>query len=225
MKGNNPKRAAEQGTGLNLKVKKIFKTLQGEGPNVGVPAIFIRLGGCNLACKFCDTDFEEFEERSLDSILTDVKLLSLNEVGNRTVNLAVITGGEPFRQPINALCTELIGNNFSVQIETNGTLYREIPREVEIICSPKIAFNKYIAVREDLLKHITAFKFLISANIAEYSTVPELGQKDYNIPVYVQAMDEYDQGINAKNRKLAIDIALNNGYRLSYQIHKNLGIE
>ena len=41
----------------------------------------------------------------------------------------------------------------------------------------------------------------------------------------VQAMDEYKEEINIQNLKLAVDIAINNGYRLSYQIHKDLGIE
>jgi len=79
MRGNNLKRAAEFGDGSVLKVQKIFKTLQGEGPNVGVPAIFVRLGGCNLACTFCDTDFEEFVEISLDEIIFKVRQLSLND--------------------------------------------------------------------------------------------------------------------------------------------------
>jgi organic radical activating enzyme len=58
MRGNNPIRPPEQGDGMILQVKSIFATIQGEGPNVGTPAVFIRLGGCNLACEFCDTSFE-----------------------------------------------------------------------------------------------------------------------------------------------------------------------
>ncbi len=225
MRGNNPKRIAEFGDGLVLKVQKIFKTLQGEGPNVGVPAIFIRLGGCNLACSFCDTDFEDFIEVALDEIIYKTQQLSLNDKGTKSVKLVVITGGEPLRQQIAPLCNVLLKNNYAVQIETNGTIYREIPKEVEIICSPKVVAGKYLSVRNDLLPNITAFKFLISSNIAEYSSVPELGQKQCNIPVFVQAMDEYQEEINIQNRKLAVDIAINNSYRLSYQIHKNLGIE
>ncbi|CAN0594227.1 unnamed protein product, partial [Ectocarpus sp. 12 AP-2014] len=58
MFGDNPIRPPEKGDGLHLMVKQIFKTLQGEGPHVGTPSIFVRLGGCNLACDFCDTEFE-----------------------------------------------------------------------------------------------------------------------------------------------------------------------
>ncbi|GAB4164841.1 MAG: 7-carboxy-7-deazaguanine synthase QueE [Rickettsiaceae bacterium] len=225
MLGNNPKRAPEPGDGLVLKVKKIFKTLQGEGPNAGVPAIFVRLGGCNLACSFCDTDFEDYTEIKLQDLLSEVRSLSLNISGDRSVHLVVITGGEPFRQQITPFCRELISLGFAVQVETNGTLYREVPKEVEIICSPKVVAGKYLSIREELLPNISALKFLISANIKEYSSVPELGQRIYGIPVFVQSMDEFDSEINKRNCGLAIDIAINSGYRLSYQMHKNLGIE
>ena len=225
MFGDNPIRPPITGEGSILSVKNIFKTLQGEGPYVGVAAIFIRLGGCNLACSFCDTEFEGYQELSVPAIIKTTEKLSLNDKEKRSVNLVVITGGEPFRQPINFLCQQLLGAGFSVQIETNGTLYREIPDAVDIICSPKVSNKKYLSVREDLLPRITAFKFLISSNMEDYSSVPELGQTKYNIPVFVQAMDEYQPNINAKNQKMAVNLAINNGYQLSYQIHKNLGIE
>ncbi len=225
MLGNNPRRGAEVSNGFNLKVKNIFKTLQGEGPNVGMPSIFIRLGGCNLSCIFCDTDFEDFEELPLEQILDIVCQLSLNDQDIRVINLIVITGGEPFRQEISPICQALLDLNYSVQIETNGTIYRPIPKQVEIICSPKVVNTKYLSIREDMLERINAFKFLISTNIIDYFTVPELGQTKYNIPVYVQSMDEYNREINIKNKKHTVYIALNNNYRLSYQIHKDLNIE
>lgn len=225
MLGDNPIRGPEKGDGSFLMVKNIFKTLQGEGPNVGTPSIFIRLGGCNLACNFCDTEFEDFTQYSVDKILSITQNMSLNSESHRSINLVVITGGEPMRQPINKLCSELIKQGFAVQIETNGTIYRELPKQVEIICSPKIVNGKYYQIREDLLAKITAFKFLISTSREEYSKVPDLRQKEYKIPVYVQAMDELQTNINIENRKLAVEIAINNGYRLSYQIHKELGIE
>lgn len=69
MFGNNLKRPVVKGDGRSLSIKSIFKTLQAEGAYCGVPAIFIRLGGCNLACSFCDTEFEDYLEKSLDEII------------------------------------------------------------------------------------------------------------------------------------------------------------
>ena len=225
MLGNNPKRPAEFGDGNILKVQRIFKTLQGEGPNVGLSAIFIRLGGCNLACSFCDTEFEDYKEIALDQILQTIKQLSLNQTNQRSVGLVVITGGEPFRQTISLLCTKILELGFAVQIETNGTLYRPLPKQVEIICSPKVVSGKYLSINSELLPNITALKFLVSKNQIGYSTIPELGRAKYNIPVFIQPMDEQDAVINQQNKNLAVHIALNQGYRLSYQIHKELNIE
>lgn len=62
-----------------LEVVKIFHTLQGEGPFAGTPAIFVRLGGCNLQCKFCDTEFDHFNSLSISDIIEKSYLLILNQ--------------------------------------------------------------------------------------------------------------------------------------------------
>lgn len=220
MRGNNPIRKPLNHDGGTLEVKKIFPTLQGEGPNTGAPAVFIRLGGCNLACAFCDTDFEDYSEMAVAEIMERVKTLAEN-----THKLAVITGGEPLRQNIAPLCEKLLSEGFKVQIETNGTLYRELPPEVEIVCSPKNTGRGYFPVREDLLPRVNAFKFIISADGNGYNHVGEVGQEKFGTPVYVQPMDEYDAKRNADNLALALKLAQEHGYRLSLQTHKILGIE
>lgn len=224
MLGDNPKRPATQGDGNILEVQEIFATIQGEGTNAGVPAIFIRLGGCNLACNFCDTEFESFRSISLGDIINEVQKLSLNSKNIRSYNLVVITGGEPFRQPIEKLCKSLLDENFSIQIETNGTLYREIPEQVEIICSPKNTGKGYVRIREDILKRTNAFKFLISEDCKDYSDVPEVGQSDYNIPVFIQPMDEQNAKKNRNNLEKVINLSRENNYRVSLQLHKIMQI-
>lgn len=226
MFGNNPKRMSINDDGQFLYVQNIFKTIQGEGPNVGMPSIFIRLGGCNLACEFCDTEFETFQKENIDDILTKVKSLINTDVKHDFQWLIVITGGEPFRQSIESLCDKLILLGVRVQIETNGTLFRkDLHQDVEIICSPKVVNGKYHPIRDDLLKRIMALKFIISAHIKGYETVPDIGQSKYDIPIFVQPMDEYNKDKNQLNEKLALKLALANGYRLSMQIHKILGVE
>ncbi len=225
MFGKNPIRKPVTGDGSELDIQSIFPTLQGEGIYAGFPSIFVRLGGCNLACRFCDTEFESYNTMKLDEIIAQVSKESINSEGVRVRNLAVITGGEPMRQPIEKLCELLINDGYMVQIETNGTIYRKLPSSVDIVCSPKVSGNKYHRIREDLLPSISAFKFIISAHQKEYSSVQDVGQSVYKTPVYVQPMDEYDEQMNIANTKLAVKLALENGYRLSLQTHKYLGIE
>ena len=225
MFGDNPIRGLEKGDGSSLFVQSIFPTFQGEGPYVGWPSIFIRLGGCNLACSFCDTEFESFKEVSLVDVLAKTDELSGRAGDAFTHKLVVITGGEPLRQPIATLCDELIKNGYKVQIETNGTLYRDLHKDVDIVCSPKNTGNGYHIIREDLLKRINAFKFIISAHDKLYSDVGDVGQCVNDTPVYVQPMDECDAVKNKENLALAMDIATKGGNRLCIQMHKVVGIE
>ena len=219
MFGKNPIRPPKKGDGSQLKVVEIFPTLQGEGPFVGHPAVFVRLGGCNLACSFCDTEFEAFEEMDLISVIARVEKLAAN-----THDLVVITGGEPLRQNIAPLCEALLAKGLRVQIETNGTLWRPLPEAVNIICSPKVTDGKYHPLRPDLLARVDALKFIVSADDADYCAVGEVGQAGRAIPIYVQPMDAYDPAKNAANAAHALALAQTGGYRLSVQMHKVWGI-
>lgn len=225
MHGTNPIRPPLSGDGQQLDVQEIFPTLQGEGPYAGWPAVFLRLGGCNLACGFCDTEFESFTGAGMAEIAARINELAASEGGVRLRKLVVITGGEPLRQPIAPLCEALLEAEFKVQIETNGTLFRPLPEGVEIVCSPKNTGTGYHPLREDLLARVNALKFILSALDPLYREVPEVGQSRYGIPVYVQPMDEGDATKNARNLAYATELAMKQGLRLSLQLHKIAGIE
>ncbi len=139
-------------------------------------------------------------------------------------NLVVITGGEPFRQPIERLCERLEELGFVVQLETNGTIFRKLPDSVQIVCSPKSVNSVYCRPHVDLLPHISALKFLISASEKNYDHVPELGQSEFQIPVYLQPMDQMDEAKNSENLKLTLELVYRFGYKLSLQIHKIIGV-
>lgn len=218
MFGQNPKRAFAKGDGNNLAVQEIFPTIQGEGPYAGWPSVFIRLGGCNLACSFCDTEFESFKEMTLSNIIAQVHYFSTAPV----LPLIVITGGEPFRQPLGALTDALLAEGYTIQIETNGTLYQPLDARVHIVCSPKAVQGRYGTLRPDLLNRVDALKFLISRDISPYDSVPDVGI--CNAPIYVQPMDEYEDAKNAANLAHTLMLIRTHGYRLSLQIHKVLGI-
>lgn len=220
MFGNNPIRSPVKSDGQSLEVQHIFPTLQGEGPFTGHPAVFVRLGGCNLACSFCDTEFESFRPMALADIMARVL-----ELSGGVRRLAVITGGEPMRQNIVPLCAALLAGGFTVQVETNGTLLQPVPREVHIVCSPKNAGHGYSPLRDDVLARAQALKFIVSHRDPLYRDVPDVGQSRFGTPVYVQPMDEYDAAANALNRAHAAQLAQEFGYILSLQTHKIVGFE
>ena len=101
-----------------MRINEIYRSLQGEGIDSGRITTFIRMTGCNLRCKFCDTtySYEEGEEMSVDEVF--------NEIIKHNNRLICITGGEPLTQldELNALQDRLIISDYSVSIETNGSL-------------------------------------------------------------------------------------------------------
>lgn len=224
MFGNNPKRSiVTSSSPLSYFVKEIFKTIQGEGVYVGMTSVFLRLGGCNLACSFCDTDFEDFYQMLACDIVDKIHQLSQNEQGDKIVKLVVITGGEPFRQDIAPLCKMLLDQNYLVQIETNGTIFRDIHLDVYITCSPKAHRQKYIKLDPRMIERANSLKFIISTNLKPYNTLPSW-INDFQGEVFLQPMDQYDQKQNLLNRNLTVEMALSNNYRISLQIHKIINV-
>lgn len=96
---------------------EIFYSLQGEGTRCGTPAVFLRLAGCNLACKWCDTK-HSWQNGISCSISETVRLIK-----NFNCQSLVITGGEPLLQQeaLLQLLDNLPADTF-VEIETNGTI-------------------------------------------------------------------------------------------------------
>ena len=140
-----------------LDVCEIFYSLQGEGPYVGTPSVFLRLGGCKPPyCPFCDTKYawSEFRKYSLSKLI--------NEIKNYRCKNIVITGGEPFIQ-WNAGLDKLVGHLTSfcsfIQFETSGKV--EIPEGIpgKIVCSPKYLEGKWQFV-ENNFSRCDYFKFI-----------------------------------------------------------------
>jgi 7-carboxy-7-deazaguanine synthase len=101
-----------------MKLVEIFKSIQGEGKNQGIPCVFIRLAGCNLACSWCDTPHSHDGGEEFDN---DKIVRSVDESGCKEV---CITGGEPLLQvaELRVLLARLSRLGYSIEIETNGTI-------------------------------------------------------------------------------------------------------
>jgi 7-carboxy-7-deazaguanine synthase len=102
---------------MSLMVSEIFRSVQGESTFAGIPCVFVRLAGCNLRCRYCDSTYarEDGEEMELTAILDQVSAYG--------IELVEITGGEPlFQSDTATLAGALCNMGHVVLIETNGSL-------------------------------------------------------------------------------------------------------
>ena len=126
-------------------VNELFYSLQGEGANTGCAAVFCRFAGCNLwsgrevdradaDCNFCDTDFVGGEKyKSAGKLAKEILKLWPAKAEYRFV---ILTGGEPGLQVDDALVEALQNLDFTIAIESNGTI--ELPHGIDWVCiSPK----------------------------------------------------------------------------------------
>ncbi len=100
-----------------LRITEIFLSIQGEAASVGWPTVFVRLTGCPLRCRWCDTAyaFQGGQWLSFDQIVADVERHGVRHV--------CVTGGEPLAQPnCRGLLARLAEAGFEVSIETSGSL-------------------------------------------------------------------------------------------------------
>lgn len=94
-----------------------FFTLQGEGYHTGKAAYFIRLGGCDVGCSWCDTRFS-WDQGLFPLVETSVIVQHVIDSGADSV---VVTGGEPLMWNLDTLCKKLKDSNISTYIETSGS--------------------------------------------------------------------------------------------------------
>lgn len=130
---------------LRLPVSEFFgPTLQGEGPAAGRLASFVRLGGCNLACSWCDSPYTWDSSRF--NLREEITLTDVDELVRSipAAPIIVITGGEPLMNQRHrawpVFLRGLKGQGYEVHIETNGTIVpNEVTRELVdvFIVSPK----------------------------------------------------------------------------------------
>lgn len=226
----------------SLKVNSLWYTIQGEGPDAGCPAIFLRLSHCNLKCFFCDTEFEKGEVVPLNILFDEILGLSKHY----SCKLLVVTGGEPFLQNIIPLIEMVNLENIRVSVETAGTAFvKGIERvftnlwfaaENLIVCSPKTP-----KLNAKIIPHIGALKYIVrEGDVDPGDGLPVLSTqregaraKIYRptdglhpgTPIYLQPMDEGSSTLTTRNARFAAEICMRYGYRLSIQVHKLVGVE
>jgi organic radical activating enzyme len=138
--------------GYMLPVMEAFYTVQGEGMHAGTPAYFIRLGGCDVGCVWCDV--KESWEAEKWPILSIEKIVDQAQI--YPGRLVVITGGEPLMYNLNPLTSLLKAKGFSTHIETSGA--HPFTGHFDWVCfSPK----KFKAPHSSIYEHADELKVVI----------------------------------------------------------------
>nr|WP_066735420.1 7-carboxy-7-deazaguanine synthase [Bradyrhizobium sp. CCH5-A9] len=209
---------------MTYAVKEVFKTLQGEGAQMGRAAVFCRFAGCNLwsgrevdrassVCTFCDTDFVGMDGTG-GGRFSDADALAdaiLGEWGSgMTRRYVVLTGGEPLLQVDRALIDALHARHFEIGVETNGT--QAAPDGIDWICvSPKANAKLVQASGHEL-------KLVYPQDLAMPDRFEHLAFDHF----FLQPMDALAADANLA---AAIIYCTNNPrWRLSLQSHKMIGI-
>ncbi|MEI9942953.1 MAG: 7-carboxy-7-deazaguanine synthase QueE [Chitinophagaceae bacterium] len=193
-------------------VMEHFYTLQGEGYHQGRAAYFIRLGGCDVGCVWCDVkeswDAEKHPKYEVESLKSEVK--------NTPSEIVVITGGEPLMHNLNALTKELQDAGLKTHIETSGA--HPLSGDWDWIClSPK----KFKAPLAEVIAAANELKVVIF-NKSDFAWAEKYAAEvSAECKLYLQP--EWDKA--AQMTPLIIDyIKANPQWELSLQIHKYINV-
>lgn len=222
----------------NYKVNELFQTIQGEGMFTGVPAVFVRLQGCDVGCAWCDTkhtwdinpdkqsDLNRLTDRSNES--DRWALVSAQEIVNEinrlgyTANLIVITGGEPCMADLRALTHLLHEYDFQTQVETSGTYPVLVDQNTWVTLSPKVKMRGGKVVLIEALERANEIKHPVG-------TEHDIEQLDELLAQLKSTQDKTIclQPISQKNKATALcsRVCIERNWRLSVQVHKYLGID
>lgn len=205
---------------MKIKINEIFKSIQGEGIQTGLPTTFIRTTGCNLRCSWCDTKYAYDEGRKM----------TIEEIVDRCKNLTVkricLTGGEPLihGEKSVGLIKQLIKEGFEVLVETNGAVdVSNLPKEtmisLDIKCPSSGMSEKMIYENLGFLKKKDQVKFVIN-DAKDYDFAKKIVEK-HKIEDKTNVIFQPVHGDNDFTKlliKKVLDDKLN--IRVGLQIHK-----
>lgn len=213
-----------------MKICEIYRSICGEGSEIGVPAIFVRSTGCNIFCKGCDTSFA-FTEGTLMNIreilhkVKEKQIIFNGELKEKNLNTVFLTGGEiTIQENLIYLVKALKRHNFRIIIQTNGTNF--IPAVFDLcdfvssdVKTPCFEVESNYDVILNIIKNYinkSQLKFVINnENDIKYcetfleKLVKDVGTNDINI-VLQPYNSEMNEDSEIKKLRWLIDILLDN---------------
>lgn len=193
------------------KINEIFYSLQGEGFHTGVPSVFVRFSGCNLACSFCDTAHASGTMMTAQEIADAINAYP-------QAPLIVLTGGEPSLFVTDEFISYLkTATGKRIAMETNGT--HAVPSNIDwVTLSPKTGFQGADA-HPCILTECHELKVVyLNQNLDMYSHIK--AEHRFLQPCFVE-----DKEMCATNIKACVEAVLAHPeWRLSLQTHRILNI-
>ncbi len=146
----------------NLHICEIFHSIQGESTLAGLPCVFVRLSGCPLNCRWCDTKYASQESEPMS--IADIML----RVENFECPLVEVTGGEPLAQAASLdLLDALVDEGYEVMLETCGSIdigpvNKNVRRIVDVKCPSSGESDKNLYANLEKLSRRDEVKFVIA---------------------------------------------------------------
>ena len=197
--------------GIQLPIMEDFYTIQGEGFHSGTASYFIRIGGCDVGCHWCDVKESWNAEKHP---ATDVKKL-VEQVLTYSKTI-VLTGGEPLMWNLNFLTDLLKQNNCTVHIETSGAY--PLSGKLDWIClSPK----KNMLPTEEIYPLANELKVIIYNQHDFIFAEQQAGKVSQNCQLFLKS--EWSKR-EEMNPKIVEYVMKNPKWKISIQTHKYLNI-
>ena len=186
-------------SGRVLPVMESFLTIQGEGYFSGKTSYFLRIGGCDVGCHWCDVK-ESWDPNLHPLVKVDTIIKSILETNVKTV---VITGGEPLMWNMEYLTKQLVKNNIQIHLETSGAY--PLSGSFNWIClSPKKTMKplnsiysltnelKIIISNKNDFKWAMKYKQYVNSKCKLYLQ-PEWSKKDSILPIIIDFVTKNPQ--------------------------------
>lgn len=214
-------------------VNEIFQSIQGEATFTGTPSIFVRLQGCPVGCAWCDTkhtweidpkfvvnktimlakekDTDEYADMSVMALLETLKQYHATHV--------VITGGEPCIHDLTPLTSHLYQAGYTTQIETSGTHEIKCHPSAFITVSPKLDMAGGFKILPECLEMADEIKHPVGKQADIDKLMAEILPYTIISNIWLQPLSQ-----SQKATDLCIQQATENGWKVSIQTHKFLGV-
>lgn len=202
-----------------VSVSEIYgPVMQGEGAVIGKPTVFVRTGGCDYRCSWCDTKFAVLPEyrRTWKSMTPEEVFSRVRELSQDRPILITLSGGNPALQPLGALISLGKERGYGFAIETQGTITRDWFSELDhLTVSPKppssgmetdwgrlaLCLNAGGTATRTTLK-------VVVFDEADYAYAREVGRRFSDVPIYLQVGNDIPPGPEPDDITMPDDAAL-----------------